>query len=276
MASNEANAGTAIRMEWKAQAPPIYFASVTKYRFSRMTGQGTTKKIAIVQSNYIPWKGYFDLINGVDDFVFYDDMQYTRRDWRNRNMIKTPTGLQWLTIPVDVKGKYLQKIRETQVSDPGWAQQHLSSLAHNYARAPHFKSYRDAIADLYARAASEPLLSRINRMFVEWICGELGIGTRLHWSMDFPLVEGKSERLLGLCVALGATHYVSGPAARDYLDESLFESAGVKVEFIDYGGYPEYSQLHGPFEHGVTILDLLLNVGPDAPKYMKSMAVRRQ
>ncbi len=232
------------------------------------------KKVAIVQSNYIPWKGYFDLINFVDDFVFYDDMQYTRRDWRNRNLIKTPVGPQWLTIPVDVKGKYLQKIKDTKVSDPSWADQHVTSIAHNYARAPFYKDFRDALATLYARAGEEPLLSRINRLFIEWVCEQLGIRTRLHWSMDFPLAEGKTERLLGLCESLGATHYISGPAARDYLDKSLFDTAKIRVEFMDYSGYPEYPQLFGEFEHGVTILDLMLNAGPDAPRYMKSMAVR--
>ena len=228
------------------------------------------KKVAIVQSNYIPWKGYFDLINGVDDFVLYDDMQYTRRDWRNRNLIKTPTGPQWLTIPVDVKGKYLQKIKDTKISDSSWANQHMNTIVHNYARAPFYKDYRDALAALYVRAGTESLLSHVNRLFIEWVCEQLRIRTRLHWSMDFPLVEGKTERLLGLCLSLGATHYISGPAAREYLDESMFEAAGVHLEFMDYSGYPEYPQLFGQFEHGVTILDLMLNAGPDASSYMKT------
>jgi hypothetical protein len=101
------------------------------------------KTIAIVQSNYIPWKGYFDLIARVDEFILYDDMQYTRRDWRNRNLIKTAQGLQWLTIPVDVKGKYFQRINETQISDANWAEVHWKSIVHTYARAPFFAQYKD-------------------------------------------------------------------------------------------------------------------------------------
>src|ERR1041384_7029573 len=101
------------------------------------------KMVAIVQSNYIPWKGYFDMIRGVDEFVLYDDVQYTRRDWRNRNRIKTAQGTQWLTIPVEVKGKYLQAIKETKISDPSWGRTHWRTLCHSYNRAPHFRDFQD-------------------------------------------------------------------------------------------------------------------------------------
>src|SRR5438046_4323553 len=97
------------------------------------------RKAAIVQSNYIPWKGYFDLIRRVDEFILYDDVQYTRRDWRNRNLIKTPQGLRWLTIPVEVKGKYYQSIRDTKIADPVWAASHWQTIVHNYGRAPHVR-----------------------------------------------------------------------------------------------------------------------------------------
>lgn len=229
------------------------------------------KKVAIVQSNYIPWKGYFDLIASVDEFILYDDMQYTRRDWRNRNMIKTPTGAQWLTIPVDVKGKYLQKIRETRVSDPEWAQLHWATLKQNYARSPYFREYGGEIQALYRRASEESMLSRINYIFIEAVCRFLGIETRVSWSMDYPAVEGKTERLVSLCQAAGATQYLSGPAARGYIDEILFENAGIKLSYVSYDGYPEYKQLWGPFNHYVTVLDLILNAGPDARRYMKSL-----
>ena len=227
------------------------------------------KKVAIVQSNYIPWKGYFDLINMVDEFVLYDDMQYTRRDWRNRNCIKTPNGLEWLTIPVDVKGKYFQKIRETRVSDPDWAKSHWKTLAHNYAKAACFAEFRELFEELYL-GCREELLSRINWRFIDAVCRILGIDTKLSWSMDYELVDGKTERLVGLCKSTRATHYVSGPSARDYMDERLFEQEGIAVSYIDYAGYPEYAQLHGAFEHGVTILDLIFNQGRNAPRFMKS------
>jgi hypothetical protein len=251
----------------------IPHASENSRRFpkaSLMTNDRPQKTVAIVQSNYIPWKGYFDLINQVDDFVFFDDMQYTRRDWRNRNLIKTREGLQWLTIPVDVKGKYLQKIKDTKVSDPSWTMRHLATITHNYASAPHFKIYKDSLTSVYRSVVGELYLSNINRRFVEWICLQLGITTALRWSTDYSLKDGKTERLVDLCESLGATHYLSGPAARDYIDPSLFHEAGIELRFVDYADYPEYPQLFGQFQHGVTVLDLLFNIGPEAPRYMKS------
>ena len=229
------------------------------------------KKVAVVQSNYIPWKGYFDLINSVDEFILFDEVQYTRRDWRNRNLIKTPRGLAWLTIPVAAKGHFHQKICDTQVSERGWGAKHWSSLARNYANAPHFELYRDVFEPLYRR--DEPFLSVVNHAFLSAICGILGIATRISWSMDYtPLKEGKTERLVDLCRQAGASEYLSGPMARDYIDPALFDAAGIGLSFFDYAGYPEYPQSFGKFEHGVTILDLLFNLGPQAPRYMKSFA----
>src|SRR6266571_7272773 len=201
-----------------------------------------TKKIAIVQSNYIPWKGYFDLINRVDEFILYDDAQYTRRDWRNRNMIKTPMGPMWLTIPVEVKGRYSQRICETHISDPDWARRHWKSIAANYGRARHFKAYREAFEDLYLRATA-PLLSQVNYHFLTAICSLLNIRTKLSWSGDYRLVEGKTERLVDLCKQAGATEYVSGPSAKDYIDPKLFDDAEITLTYMDYSEYTEYNQL---------------------------------
>lgn len=227
------------------------------------------KKVAIVQSNYIPWKGYFDMIASVDEFILYDDMQYTRRDWRNRNQIRTPQGVQWLTIPVSVKGKYLQKIRETEIDGTAWAQEHWKSLEQNYRRASHFPEVSAWLKPLYLESV-HPMLSGLNRCFLEAICVYLGIRTRITNSWDYELSEGKSERLADLCLAAGGTHYVSGPAARDYIDESVFGKRGLELEWFDYSGYPEYPQLWGEtFTHGVTVLDLLFNCGSEAPRYMK-------
>jgi hypothetical protein len=229
------------------------------------------KKIAISQSNYIPWKGYFDLINSVDEFVLYDDVQYTRRDWRNRNQIKTPAGVQWLTIPVEVKGKFAQKINETVISDAGWANRHWQTIAGNYARAVHFAEYR-AWAEALYRDTNETLLSQVNRRFLTAIAGQLGIRTVFRASAEFALTGDRSERLLNICRQAGANVYLSGPAARDYLDGELFRRAGVAVEWMDYAGYPPYRQLHGDFQHGVSVLDLLFNEGPRATSFMKSFA----
>jgi hypothetical protein len=228
-----------------------------------------SKRVAIVQSNYIPWKGYFDVIHSVDEFILYDDMQYTRRDWRNRNRIKTKDGLLWLTIPVEVKGRYLQKIKETAISDTGWNRHHWEVLATTYARTPGFRRYGEYFEALYA-SATDQFLSAINYRFLTAICRLLEIPTRISWSMDYTLPDGKTERLVDLCRQAGASTYLSGPAARDYLDESLFERAGIGVEYMDYSGYPEYVQRFGPFEHGVSILDLIFHTGPDARRYMKT------
>jgi len=225
------------------------------------------KKIAILQSNYIPWKGYFDIIRSVDEFVLYDDMQYTKNDWRNRNKIKTRNGLEWLTIPVRVESLH-QTIRETKIVNPLWHKQHWKTIAQNYAKAEHFKEYKDAFEELYL-GATEVYLSEINRKFLQAINGLLGITTTIRCSSEFILAPGKSERLLELCKTLGATTYLSGPAASDYLDASIFAEAGIGVEWMDYSGYPEYPQLFPPFEHGVSIVDLLFNEGKNALNFMK-------
>jgi hypothetical protein len=229
------------------------------------------KTVAIVQSNYIPWKGYFDLIQQVDEFILYDDVQYTRRDWRNRNRLKSPQGVRWLTIPVQVKGRYLQRIDETLVSNPAWATQHWLTVKTWYRTAPYFKLYEAELEDLY-RGTRERSLSRINRRFLERLCRLLKIATPLTASDDYAASGRNTDRLLAICKAAGATHYLSGPAAREYLDEQSFRAAGVEVKWMDYEDYPTYTQLYGPFEHEVSILDLLLNVGVDAPLYVQKGA----
>jgi hypothetical protein len=227
------------------------------------------KRVAIVQSCYIPWKGHFDLINMVDEFILYDDAQYTRRDWRNRNKIKTPNGPTWLTIPVEVKGKYYQSIRETRASTPGWNIQHWKTILHNYARATHFNAYRGLLEELYL-GCEETSISKINYRLISGICAILGITTKLSWSMDYELRGDRTERLVGLCKQAGATEYISGPSAKSYMDEALFRDEGIQLRYMDYSGYPEYNQLYPPFDHNVSIIDLVLNEGPDARRYMKS------
>jgi hypothetical protein len=228
------------------------------------------QKVAVIQSNYIPWKGYFDFIRRVDEFVLFDDVQYTRRDWRNRNRIKTPQGVQWLTIPVKVTGKYFQKIQDTEIDDPGWAENHWKTLCHAYARARCFGELRATFEELYL-GCRETLLSEVNRRFLTAVNAILEIETRLSWSREYPAsASDPNHRLLEICQALRATEYVSGLAARDYLDVALFEREGIRVTWMDYAGYPEYPQLHPPFEHAVSIVDLLFNVGWDAPRYLKT------
>jgi hypothetical protein len=226
------------------------------------------KRVAVLQSNYIPWKGYFDLLAAVDEFILYDDMQYTKNDWRNRNRIKTPQGVQWLTVPAGAA--IHRRIRDVALDDR-WQAGHWKSLEANYRRARHFADVAAWLQPLYLERSHDNL-SALNRTFIEAICSYMGIPTRLTNSWDYELAGGKTERLVALCVQAGATHYLSGPAARDYLDVPAFDAAGIEVEWFDYAGYPEYPQLWDGFAHDVTVLDLLFNCGPEAHRYMKHVA----
>jgi len=232
------------------------------------------RRVAIVQSSYIPWKGYFDLIRAADEFILLDDVQFTKRDWRSRNRIKTKDGLHWLSIPVHTKGRYEQRILDATVSDPSWAVRHWQTIQGAYARAPHFADYAPAFEALYRSPISDRL-SEINHALIVAGCTALGIRTPIKWSEAYHPREGRNERLIDLCVKSGATEYLSGPSARGYIDEQAFNDAGVQVLFADYDGYPEYPQLHGPFEHAVSVLDLLFSTGPRALDYMKDVCRSR-
>lgn len=227
------------------------------------------KKLAVIQSNYIPWKGYFDIINMVDEFILFDDAQFTKRDWRNRNVIKTRDGLQWLTIPVEVKGKFYQKINETRINDLNWGKDHWNKILHNYSRARYFNEYKEIFRELYHKIDTN-MLSIVNFKFLKTICEILGIKTKLSWSSDYVLIEGKTERLISICQQAGADIYYTGPTAKDYMEEDKFKKANIEIVYYDYSGYPEYTQLFGDFEHKVSVLDLIFNVGDDSIKYMKS------
>ncbi len=224
------------------------------------------KTIAILQSNYIPWKGYFDMIAAVDEFIIYDDARFTKNDWRNRNQIKTPQGVKWLTVPV---GQHIsRRIRDVELPDGKWQVKHWKTIESNYCRAQHFEEISAIFGPLYLRR-QHTRLSWLNRELIETVCAYLGIGTKIKNSWDYQLIEGKSERLVDLCVQAGANEYISGPAAKDYIEEEAFTDRGIKLRWFDYCGYPEYQQLWGTFIHEVSILDLLFNCGKNAPHYMR-------
>lgn len=228
------------------------------------------KRVAIVQSNYIPWKGYFDLIAHVDEFILLDNVQYTYHNWRNRNRIKTATGLRWLTIPI-TSGPLSRLINEVTVSDAEWNIRHWGILEQAYRKAPFFDEVAPALQDLYRRCESNRL-SVINRHFLRGICAIIGIPANFSRSEDYGAAGTKTERVVDLCQKAGADQYVTGPAARAYLDEGLFRKAEIELQWFDYSGYREYPQLHPPFEHGVTVLDLIFNTGPAAAQYLKGVA----
>jgi hypothetical protein len=226
------------------------------------------KKVAIVQSNYIPWKGYFDLIASTQEFILMDDVQYTRRDWRNRNIIKTPNGPQWLTVPVLSKGKYLHKICETKIDGTDWAEQHWKTISQNYRKSRFFNEVASIIEPIY-RHERFIYLSDLNRRLIEIISNYLEIATKISSSADYLPCSGKSERLRSLCMQCDASVYVSGPSAISYLDTSMFEGSGIRVEWFDYSNYSQYPQLWGEFNHFVSILDLIFNCGRNSRRHMK-------
>jgi hypothetical protein len=228
-------------------------------------------QIAIIQSCYVPWKGFFDLIGRCEEYVICDRAQYVRRHWHNRNRIKTASGVQWLTIPVIGKGRYEQPIDEVEIEKP-WAEKHWRTLELAYRRAPFFEALAPTVRSWYERADKEKRLTEVNALFLREIANLLGLGTRIVRDTAYPAQGVKTERLLAIARAAGADRYLSGPSAKTYFDEALFAAAGIRVEWMRYDGYPEYPQLHGRFEPAVSILDLLFNTGPDASRYFRGRA----
>jgi hypothetical protein len=223
----------------------------------------------ILQPSYIPWRGVFDQIHRSDVFVFYDDVQYDKRGWRNRNQIKTPRGKQWLTIPVHGRGAQTGHIPIDQIRiawDQAWNQDHLKSLQHAYAKAPYFERYASLVEKFYGR--HDEFLADFTIDFTIALAGELGIrSTRFLRSSELGVDGQKTDRLIAVLARVGADHYLSGPSARDYIEPDKFEAAGIGLEYMVYN-YPEYPQLHPPFDPFVSILDLLFMTGPDAPRYI--------
>lgn len=222
-------------------------------------------KVAVIQSNYIPWRGYFDIMHDADVFVFYDDVQYTVNDWRNRNRVKTANGVIWLTIPVGDQNDRL--ICDVVIGDQGWTRKHWMTIEQSYRGAPGFARYREFFKGFYSRPWES--LSLLNQTMIRAIAADLlGIRTQILDSRDFNLQGKGSDRLLMLLKKLGATDYISGPRAQGYLDAESYARNGVTVHWKDYSRYPVYPQLHGAYEPNLSIVDLLMNCGDDAPRYI--------
>lgn len=224
-------------------------------------------KIAILQSNYLPWKGVFDMIHQVDTFVFLEDVQYTEHDWRNRNKIITKNGIKWIAVPVNHSNKAGQKIYEAEINDKiNWQRKHYNAFEFNHAKAPYFKEYKWILEDLY-KNKNWTKISEFNIYAMQLISKELGIKTKFINSLDLKVQGKKDDRIIEICKKLNATHYLSGPAAKSYITPEKFENANIQLEYIKYE-YPRYKQLYEPFSHFVTILDLIFNCGPNAPYYI--------
>ena len=225
-------------------------------------------KVAVIQSNYIPWRGYFDIMRDADVFVFYDDVQYTVNDWRNRNRVKTANGVVWLTIPVGDQND--RRICDVLLRDQSWLRKHWMTIEQSYRAATGFDRYCDFFKGFYTRPWES--LSVLNQTMIQAIAADLlGIRTQILDSREFDLQGKGSDRLLMLLKKMGATDYISGPRAKGYLDADSYARNGVRVHWKDYSRYPEYPQLHGKYEPNLSIVDLLLNCGIDAPRYIWGM-----
>jgi hypothetical protein len=226
-------------------------------------------KCVILQPSYIPWRGYFHQIQKADIFVFLDDVQFDRHGWRNRNRIKTSQGTQWLTIPVVSKNAVVLGTPIHQIPicwDRPWSNSHWSTLRQAYNKAPYFDRYAPMLEKIYATGPS--LLADFTVDFTILLAQELGLqGKQFIRSSELNVSGKKTDRLLGILERVGASHYISGPSAKDYLEPEKFQAAGIGLEYVEYG-YPEYEQLYPPFDPQVSILDLLFMKGPSTPRFI--------
>lgn len=202
-------------------------------------------RVGVIQSNYIPWRGYFEFISKCDQFILLDDVQFTRRDWRSRNKIRTRRGDVWLTIPLKQSGNYEAKINEMEVSDPIWDRRHFDAVRGAYFDSKHWKKYEDELEWTYIDAPN--MLTGINQAFINLACKWLEISTPISLSTQYQSHGAKSEKLIALCKSIGADRYLSGMAAKAYLDEKAFNDAGIAVDWMQYRDWPRLSFLHGIF-----------------------------
>jgi hypothetical protein len=215
--------------------------------------------LVVLQPSYLPWIGYFDQLRRCDYFVFYDDVQYDKNGWRNRNRVKSAGGPIWLTVPVLTLGRMGQAINEVEISNNvPWARKHVRTLEQAYARAPCRATYLPPLAEVLERPWQR--LVDLDIAVIRLMCGWLDVERPMFRASALGIGGGQSERLVALCRHFGADTYLSGNAAQAYLDVGLFEANGVQVEWQNYA-HPEYSQLHGAFLPYLSAIDLVMNLG---------------
>ena len=224
-------------------------------------------KVGIIQSNYIPWRGYFDFINQVDTFVLFDDVQHIKRSFRNRNTIKDGNKINFITVPINSYNGLVTINALKICNTTNWRLHHFNQLSHAYSKTPFFKPL---INDFYEIiTAHNDSLSTLNAALLRWICNLLAIKTPIVASENFNATGHKTQRLVDILEKLGADTYLSGPSAQCYLDYNLLREANIGLEFKTYD-YAPYPQLNPPFAGNVSILDLLFNIGPDAKNHITS------
>jgi len=223
------------------------------------------KTIAIIQPSFLPWRGYFHIIKRSDVFVFYDDVQYDKNGWRNRNQIKGHDGKSWITVPVITKSQFGQAINETQINNTvQWQKKILGPIRQAYLRTPHFKSYFSWLEDRFAQPWSN--IADLDVQLTKDVAGFFNFACEFHISsqLEIEKCESRVERLVKICRALEANHYLTGPSARDYIEQdNRFLDSGIELEYIKYD-FPNYPQGNTPFDGQVSILDLLFYCGADS------------
>jgi hypothetical protein len=227
-----------------------------------------SRTVAVLQSNYLPWIGYFDLIRAVDLFIFYDDVQYTKNSWRNRNLIKSPHGLEWLTIPV---GQSIHRlISEVALDNGSWQESHFRKVSLNYKSRMHLKICKNLLNFLYVDTKWSGL-SEFNQASITWISREIfEIRTEFDTSVNYELTGKGQERLLQLLRAVGATNYISGPSGKNYLRERDFLDHKIELRYFEYPSYPKYEQVFPPFRAGASVIDLILCLGDESKEYFRN------
>lgn len=219
--------------------------------------------VAVLQPGYLPWLGFFDQLRRADVFVYYDDVQYDKHGWRNRNRIKTQTGPTWLTVPVRHSGQGFQRTLDVEIdSRTPWQRKHVASLRQAYARAPYCRRYLAVLEELLQRKWER--LVDLDIACVDLLAKWLGLQRQIERSSTLGIEGERSERLLNICRHFGASTYVSGDSAQGYLDVALFERHGITVEWQRFV-HPIYPQLHGEFAPFLSAVDLLFNCGEEAP-----------
>jgi len=227
-------------------------------------------RLVIMQPSYLPWVGYFDLFLKSDLFLVYDNVQYDKEGWRNRNRIKTKDGVQWITVPVLTSGMNKPTNRDIQIDNKEpWRRKHLKSLELNYRKAPYFEAVYPILESIFSQSWDR--LFDLNIECLRKICGYLKITTPMQFTSELglELPEGKNEKLIALCKHFGASEFYEPEGGRNYIEAKQFEEAGIRLSFQDFN-HPVYSQLHGPFVSHLSIVDLLFNCGPESIKFIES------
>jgi WbqC-like protein family len=221
-------------------------------------------KVVITQPTYLPWIGYFDLIDQADLFIVLDNVQFEKQSWQQRNRIRTATGLQWLTVPVKFRGRLGQLIREVEIRDAEFWQSHVRAIELAYRRTPNFNSYLPDLRGLLQKL-STGLLVDLNIGLLHWFLQVLQIRTPVVTASSLGQTGKRTELLANLCECVGATHYLSPLGSAAYLlsEANILQQRGVEILFQNYE-HPTYRQLFEPFCAFACIADLLFNEGGGA------------